>query len=85
MGPSTGPLGSAKKKATLSPLDGVAGPTQAFVLIDAAAMVTNDIFVIARRFPLFEYPHTDMIVITFKEKGRQAVRKCIIINGRPFL
>lgn len=41
------------------------GPTPVSALIHAATMVTAGVFMIARCSPLFEYPPTALIVITF--------------------
>ncbi|KAL8538536.1 hypothetical protein ACS0TY_000524 [Phlomoides rotata] len=49
---------------TWSP-DAMEGPTPVSVLIHAATMVTAGVFMIARCSPLFEYPPTTLIVITF--------------------
>ncbi|EYU24414.1 hypothetical protein MIMGU_mgv1a020495mg, partial [Erythranthe guttata] len=49
---------------TWSP-DIVEGPTPVSALIHATAMVTTGVFMIARCSPLFEYPHTALIVVTF--------------------
>ncbi|GJW98915.1 NADH dehydrogenase subunit 5 [Tanacetum coccineum] len=49
---------------TWSP-DAIEGPTPVSTLIHAATMVIAGIFMIARCSPLFEYPHTALIVITF--------------------
>ncbi|GJT22154.1 NADH dehydrogenase subunit 5 [Tanacetum coccineum] len=49
---------------TWSP-DAIEGPTLVSTLIHAATMVTVGVFMIARCSPLFEYPPTALIVITF--------------------
>nr|GEY80032.1 NADH dehydrogenase subunit 5, mitochondrial [Tanacetum cinerariifolium] len=49
---------------TWSP-DAIEGPTPVSALIYAATMVTAGVFMIARCSPLFEYPPTTLIVITF--------------------
>ncbi|KAL3498697.1 hypothetical protein ACH5RR_041429, partial [Cinchona calisaya] len=49
---------------TWSP-DAMEGPTPVSALIHAATMVTTGVFMIARCSPLFEYPPTALIVITF--------------------
>nr|YP_009532250.1 NADH dehydrogenase subunit 5 [Chrysanthemum boreale]YP_010745489.1 NADH dehydrogenase subunit 5 [Chrysanthemum x morifolium]AYA29361.1 NADH dehydrogenase subunit 5 [Chrysanthemum boreale]WEU53283.1 NADH dehydrogenase subunit 5 [Chrysanthemum x morifolium] len=62
-------IGAAGKSAqigshTWSP-DAMEGPTPVSALIHAATMVTAGVFMIARCSPLFEYPPTALIVITF--------------------
>ncbi|KAK4349276.1 hypothetical protein RND71_032031 [Anisodus tanguticus] len=49
---------------TWSP-DAMKGPSPVSALIHAATMVTTGVFMIARGSPLFEYPPTALIVITF--------------------
>ncbi|KAM1859816.1 hypothetical protein ACFX13_012066 [Malus domestica] len=62
-------IGAVRKSAqiglhTWSP-DAMEGPTPVSASIHAATMVTAGVFMIARCSPLFEYPPTALIVITF--------------------
>ena len=52
---------------TWSP-DAMEGPTLVSASIHAATMVIAGLFMIARCSPLFEYPPTALIVITFESR-----------------